>query len=180
MPAPTDPYTFADGAGNTASGVQVNARFAPLYAAAVELYAQAAGPLVRAASDQASYTPPSSSYTAIGPTVAAPAAGDYLVIFGYNVVTNPGVATSGGYFEARHGAVLPVNDANAIAASFAAPQFSSSPGANNYYQSGAARARIMAGVTAGEAIGCCARYSAGGSAVIFTAPWIAAVLLRAP
>jgi hypothetical protein len=31
MPVPVDPYTFADGPGNTASGVQVNQRFAPLY-----------------------------------------------------------------------------------------------------------------------------------------------------
>jgi hypothetical protein len=31
VPVPTDPYTFADGPGNTASGVQVNARFSPLY-----------------------------------------------------------------------------------------------------------------------------------------------------
>lgn len=33
MPVPVDPYTFADGPGNTASGVQVNQRFAPLYQA---------------------------------------------------------------------------------------------------------------------------------------------------
>lgn len=31
MPVPTDPYTFSDGPGNTASGVQVNQRFTPLY-----------------------------------------------------------------------------------------------------------------------------------------------------
>lgn len=31
MPVPSDPHTFADGAGNVASGVQVNQRFTPLY-----------------------------------------------------------------------------------------------------------------------------------------------------
>lgn len=33
MPVPTDPYTFSDAPGNTASGVQVNQRFNALYAA---------------------------------------------------------------------------------------------------------------------------------------------------
>lgn len=33
MPVPTDPYTFANGPGNTADALQVNARFDPLYAA---------------------------------------------------------------------------------------------------------------------------------------------------
>jgi len=33
MPVPSDPYTFADGPGNTASGLQVNERFDQLYEA---------------------------------------------------------------------------------------------------------------------------------------------------
>lgn len=33
MPVPVDPYTFVDGPGNTASGVQVNQRFNALYGA---------------------------------------------------------------------------------------------------------------------------------------------------
>lgn len=32
-PVPSDPHVFADGPGNTASGVEVNERFDPLYAA---------------------------------------------------------------------------------------------------------------------------------------------------
>lgn len=51
MPAPTDPYTFADGPGNTASGVQVNARFNALYGAMVDVYNQLAS-LASARSDR--------------------------------------------------------------------------------------------------------------------------------
>lgn len=221
MPAPTDPYpNFVN--GTTADADQVDARFAPLYAATAELFAPAVATVLPAgvngqqllfqnaamktdgigpwllrydasvvgaykwgvvgatpwsAGDQADYTP-LTTYTAVGPSITAPLAGDYRVSFGYNRVLNVGVATSGGKFCARHGATMPVDDTNAIVVIFEPPHYPGAGGNTGATQTGAARSFSMRGVVAGEAISCAARYDNGGAQMTYRAPWFEIVPLR--